>query len=372
MVPGRAIAAVVVAMALIGGFSTPAGANSRSVSLSTQEINLPPAHMIVPIALNDAGQTLMGTAACTDCPPRYYFWSQGVYTQIGSPRGITSFQPYALDDDGSFVGFGAVTSAHTPTVKSYLGRVQAGRTSFTKLLDPNGNPNGVEALAMNAVGDVLGQSNTVPSDFYFWSSGNTRGRVLQLPPVKQGTTTVSKLDDAGDFGGLVQTGKGTELVIWLAGSSPLILPRSFVPSSSGADAMIMSGLTASLNNTQVYVTAYQQTAGPGVHPISTYWIVNRQTWSHPAAATGPFFTGRLSPNDKAAQATGVSAGGWVIGDSIGTGARAFLFHSGKLSPIRKLITAGQQPAPSVFTEAPTAINDRNQMLLGYWLFTPLQ
>jgi hypothetical protein len=367
---GRLLAATLPLLAVLFGSPLPTNAASRPLVMAAHKIPIPSGHNLRPVALNDEGQALMASSKCADCATAYYYWSGRYATKIGSPPGITDFQPYALDDEGWFAGDGLATTGTADVVESFVGHMSKGIASFTPLLGPRGGRPGILALAMNANGDVLGQSAATPPVYFLWTSGAQRAQALRLPAPAGATAAVTSLDDEGDFAGIAQSAVGEQAVVWLPGKQVMILPGSSVGDDGGSPLSI-GGFAASPNNTTLYVTAYRPPLGTTGLGTATYWTVSRQTWAHPAEASLPVVVGTLSKNDQSSVATGVSPDGWVVGNSLGPqSGRAFLYHDGNLSPLRRFVTGRPKPPAAAFTGTPVAINAHDQILLGDWIFTP--
>jgi hypothetical protein len=349
---------------VLAGWAPAARPAAARLTLSAQKIRIPGSKTVWPVALSDEGQALMGSTACSDCSVQYYFWSKGHATAIGSPGGVTNFEPYALDDEGWFAGNGVAGDQ----VESFVGNVTGHRVSFTSLQAPP-RASGILAFAMNARGDVLGVSQGANPAYYLWPSGDRRPQLLNLAAPDGATAVVTGIDDGGDYAGIVQTSQGAEAVVWPAGRQPVVLPGSL--GDNGGGPLAIGGFADAPNDATILVSAYQPPLGKG-QGVAQYWTVRSQTWAHPAEASAPVPLGKLSPNDKASIATGISPSGWVIGSSLGShaSARAFLYRDGGLSPLRRFVTGAVKPPAYAFNQAPLAINARNQILLGAWILTP--
>jgi hypothetical protein len=341
---------------------------TSKLTYSARRVNVPSKTTAFPVALNDAGQAIMGAQTCPDCAPTYYFWSAGAAIKIGQPAGVIAFQPYALGGSGVFAGYGQ-ESGNPSTVESFIGRVANQSVQFDRLLDPSGNPTGVIAFAMDAAGDILGQNADDPSIYYLWPAGAPRAQTLQLPLAADGPATITNLDSAGDFAGVVQQPQGHEIAVWPGGQAPLILPGSLV-SEDNASGPVSISMAVSGDGSKVFVTASQPLVDAHGHPKAEYWIVLRKTGQAQATASQPFPIGTLSSSDGSSAASAISPSGWVIGASVGQSSRAFLYRPGKMTPIRKLITSGGKPNSSLFSQVPLAVNAKNQIVLGDWLLTP--
>jgi hypothetical protein len=311
----------------------------------------------------------MASSKCANCATVYYFWSDQAATEIGSPPGVTDFQPYALAGDGSFAGDGLVTTAGGDTVESFVGHITNGTTTFAPLLGPKGGEPGILAFAMNARGDVLGQSAATPPVYFVWPVGVQKAQVLHLRAPAGSTVTATSLDDEGDFAGIAQSAAGEQAVVWLQSKKVIVLPGSAV-GDDGGSALNIGGFAASPNNAKIYVTVYRPPLGTTGWGTATYWTVSRKTNANPAEASPAVVVGTLSKNDKSSVATGVSPDGWVVGNSLGSeSGRAFLYRNGHLSPLRKFVTVKPEPPAVAFTRTPLAINAENQILMGDWIFS---
>src|SRR5579872_1451858 len=183
----------------IGG--APVSAANPPPRYAAERIALPSAKVIAPVALNDQGQALMGESSCADCPRTYYLWRAGTALQLAPPAGASYFEPVAIGPSASIAAVAQYGSGPQPVARSYIGTAASASVAWQPLLDPAGNPDGVEAFAMDSSGDILGESTGQPASYFEWLSGQTIAKSLD-PPVPSGDAyTVDALDGAGDLAG---------------------------------------------------------------------------------------------------------------------------------------------------------------------------
>jgi probable HAF family extracellular repeat protein len=291
--------------------------------------------------VNNLGQ-VVGTSETAQAASHAFLWEAGQMTDLSLPEGgkARSSSAYGINDAGQIAGNYLYPDRDT------AGFFYAGGVASMLSQVPHG-----KVMAINNVGQIAGdlaRSNGAPSQAFLWNAGT----VIELGSLGGSGAQARAINDSGQVAGFANLEDNSAIHAFLYSGAGL----SDLGTLGGRNSMAYA-----INRTG-QVAGASQTSGNGAQHAFLY------------SAGVMTDLGTLGGAESEAQ--GINASGWVIGWSRTAGGQqhAFLWSSGRMVDLNSFAA----PAPGVWLEEATAVNDVGQIVANasnghaYLIALPLQ